>query len=152
RALYKGTVLLIRRALARQAVDPDRAERTIFWDPVFEVCAELEISQSKLSRLFKEFCGNSLAQVIDCVRVERIKKVLRAELKAFVNHGRHGIHGNGEGDDAPGASLGTGNGGGAAAGVGGADPSPPAPLPQGERGERLPGAVDKWAVWGALKE
>ena len=51
RALYKAAVLLIRRELKRFELDEFRAERTVFWDPVAEVCRELEISQSKLTGL-----------------------------------------------------------------------------------------------------
>ncbi len=41
RALYKAAVLLIRRELKRQEVDEFRSERTLFWDPVVEVCREM---------------------------------------------------------------------------------------------------------------
>ncbi len=41
---------------------------TIFWDPVAEVCQNMEISPSKLAAFCKELTGNSLIQVIDSVR------------------------------------------------------------------------------------
>ena len=84
RALYRVVLLLIRRALLRQAEDPFKKERTPYWDPIAEVCRDLEIAPSKLSAFCKEFPGNSLSQVVDCVRAERVKKLMRAELRAFV--------------------------------------------------------------------
>ena len=86
-ALYKAVVLLIKRALAYQATQAI-AERSIYWDPIAEVCRELQIAPSKLSSLCKEFSGNSLSQVVDCVRAERIKKLLRKQIKAFVSNFR----------------------------------------------------------------
>lgn len=85
RALYKATVLLIRRSLAAHEAGPDRAERSIYWDPVAEVCRALEISPSKLTAFLKEHAGHSLIQVIDNVRAERVKRRLRGELREFVN-------------------------------------------------------------------
>jgi AraC-like DNA-binding protein len=84
RALYKATVLLIRRELKRHEVDAFRAERSIFWDPVVEVCRALEISQSKLSAFCKELTGNSLIQVVDSIRAEGVKTTLRAGIRKFV--------------------------------------------------------------------
>jgi AraC-like DNA-binding protein len=103
RALYKATVLLIRRALARRDADPLKAERSVFWDPTAEVCRDLEMAPSALSALCKEFAGHSLSQVIDCVKAEGIRKRLRAELKAFLVK-RVSRVGNG---DAHGATLAT---------------------------------------------
>ena len=84
RALYKAAVLLIRRELKRHEVDEFRSERTVFWDPVVEVCREMEISSSKLSSLCKEFTGNSLIQVIDSVRVESVLGRMREGVRGFV--------------------------------------------------------------------
>lgn len=85
--LYRAVVLLIKRSLAYQA-QQQIAERTIYWDPVGEVCRELDLAQSKLSAICKEVSGNSLSQVVDCVRAERIKKLMRAKVKAFVQEYR----------------------------------------------------------------
>ncbi len=54
RILYKAAVLIIRRELKRHAVDEFRAERSIFQDPVAEVCQAMEISQSKLSSFLRK--------------------------------------------------------------------------------------------------
>ena len=48
RHLYKQAVGLIRRELLRFENDPDKAERTIYWEPVAEVCAWLEIADSQV--------------------------------------------------------------------------------------------------------
>ena len=90
RALYRTVVLLIKRSLLYQA-QHQIAERTIYWDPIAEVCRELEIAPSKLSGLCKELTGNSLSQVIDCVRAERIKKLIKVQVRKFVRESRtHG--------------------------------------------------------------
>ena len=86
-ALYKALVLLIKRSLAYQTVLAIE-ERSIYWDPIAEVCRELEIAPSKLSALCKEHSGHSLSQVIDCVRAERIKKLLKAKIRTFVREFR----------------------------------------------------------------
>ena len=88
RALNKALVLLIRRALGRKDVDTFKNERSIYWDPVAEVCRDLEIAQSKLSSFCREFSGHSLSQVVDCVRAEKVRKVLRAGVRAFVGKWR----------------------------------------------------------------
>lgn len=88
RALYKATMLLVRRALARHDVDPDRAERSVFWDPIAQVCRDLEIAPSKLSALLKEHAGHSLAQMIDNVRADRVRKTLRGGIRRFVGEMR----------------------------------------------------------------
>ena len=82
-ALYKALVLLIKRSLAYQVVLAIE-ERSIYWDPIAEVCRELEIAPSKLSALCKEHSGHSLSQVIDCVRAERIKRLLKVKIGSFV--------------------------------------------------------------------
>ena len=84
RALYRAVVLLVKRALGRAAADAFREERSVCWEPVAEVCRDLEIAPSKLSALMKEFCGHSLIQLIDCVRVERLRKVLKIQVRKFV--------------------------------------------------------------------
>ena len=137
RNLYKATVALIRRELARRDADPLKGERSIFWDPIADVCRELEIAPSKLSALCKEFSGHALSQVVDCVRVERVRKLMRAELKEFVRTLKNRPH--------------------PAAGV------PASALSRGERAttqcatlETEKGVdesepLDRWAVWKALK-
>ena len=84
KTLYKVALLLIKRALGRHEVDPDKADRSVFWDPVAMVARELDIPPSKLSALLKEHCGHSLTQVIDNVRAERLKGKLRAGIRGFL--------------------------------------------------------------------
>ena len=134
RALYKAAVLLIRRELKRHEVDEFRGERTVFWDPVVEVCREMEISQSKLSSFCKELTGNSLIQVIDSIRAESVLEKMRIGVRGFLAEFNGCPHpasdgaarrpspplGRGEGSEAHCASLGTG--------------------------------LDRWVVWKALKK
>jgi len=131
RIICRTAVLLIRRALKRAELDENRAERSIYWDPVVEVCRELEISQSKLSSFCKEFSGNSLTQTVDVVRAERVRKMMRAEIRGFVNALRNGEEKRRQEcrrseQIAHGATLVTGD----------------------SHREKL----DKWAVWGELKK
>ncbi len=93
RIIYNSAVLIIRRELKRHEVDEFRSERTVFWDPVSEVCQSMEICQSKLSRFCKELTGNSLTQVIDSVRAEGLKRKLRAGIKEFLVSGRKEVSG-----------------------------------------------------------
>ena len=153
RALYKCTTLLIKRALAREAVDPFKDERSVYWDPVAEVCRELEIAQSKLSSFLKEFSGSSLTQVIDCVRAERIKKVMGRKIRAFVRefrtHGATLVRGNGGAESTPlpltpNPSPSRGEG----------DRTLPSPARgEGDRSPLVPheGDITHWVVWKALK-
>ena len=87
RALYQVTILLIKRSLAYQAAE-QIAERSIYWDPIAEVCRELQIAPSKLSSFCKELSGHSLSQLIDCVRAERIKKLMKVKIRKFVREFR----------------------------------------------------------------
>ncbi len=96
RIIHTTAVLIIRRELKRHEVDAFKAERSIFWDPVAEVCQAMEISQSKLSRFCKELTGNSLSQVIDSVRAEGLKRKLRAQIKGFLVSGFRGFKVSGE--------------------------------------------------------
>jgi len=107
--IYRAAILLIRRALKRAEMDAINGERTVFWDPVVEVCRGLEISQSKLSAYCKEFSGNSLTQVIDVVRAERVRKMMRAEVREFLEGLKRGVHGqDARATFALGATLGEG--------------------------------------------
>ena len=133
RALYKAAVLLIRRELKRHEADEFRSERTVFWDPVVEVCREMEISQSKLSSFCKELTGNSLIQVIDSIRVESVLGKMKEGIRAFVLESTAPPH--------------------PAVGTAVRRPSP------GGRGEEsaahcasLGTNLDKWAVWKLLKK
>ena len=84
RIIYRTAMLLIRRALKRAELDEIKGERSVFLDPVVEVCRDMEISQSKLSSFCKEFSGNSLTQTVDVVRAERVRKAMRNEIRGFV--------------------------------------------------------------------
>ena len=169
RALYKVVILLIKRSLGREAADPLKAERSVYWDPVAEVCRDLEIAQSKLSSFLKEFSGSSLTQTIDCVRAERIRKLMKRKIRAFVAEFKRRPHPasgtaarrtspGGRGEVAPQcATLVKENG------EAGSTPVPLTPNPSPSRGEgdRLPltvnlspkgeGIITSWDVWNALK-
>jgi len=87
RYLHNLVVLLVRRAFVRVAGGKDEstsAERSVYWEPVSEICLDLEISQSKLSGFLKEFNGLNLKETVDSVRVEVARKMIRAELREVV--------------------------------------------------------------------
>ena len=149
RALYKAAVLLIRRELKRHEVDEFRSERTVFWDPVVEVCREMEISQSKLSSLCKELTGNSLIQVIDSVRVQGVLERMRAGVRGFV--AEYTVPPHPASDTAarrPSPPLGRGDS--SAEGLREFDASAGGtPVPHGASFRTV---FDKWAVWKGLKK
>ncbi len=145
RALYKGAVLFIRKALKRHEEDPERAERTVFWDPVLDVCRAMEIAPSALSRFCKELTGNSLIQVIDSIRAESLRGKLKAGIRSVVI----GFDGRGGSDELPHPRPNSpegreGKGDGFAAG---------AATEKTTHGACLGTVAEKqvWEVWGAMK-
>lgn len=90
------------KALMREAVNGKlfglkdaEDERTIYWEPGPEVCRALEISQSKLTQLMKEYCGSNLPQMADEVRGERVMGRMRKEVRERIA-GWKGRQGEGE--------------------------------------------------------
>ena len=141
RALWKATVLLIRRELkwheAELAEGKNLGERSVYWDPVGEVTRRLGISQSKLSGLLRELTGSNLVQTIDNVKAEGLKGKLRREVREFVVKLRE----EGKREE----TLGRGD-----AETRGKEEA----LAQGATFVTEDGDVaglDKWAVWKALK-
>jgi hypothetical protein len=92
RRVWQATVLLIRRELiwneSEQAdtnVCPTiKGERSVYWDPVPQLTALMELSQSKLSAFCVEHTGSNLVQTIDNVRAESLKRKMRREIREFV--------------------------------------------------------------------
>jgi hypothetical protein len=54
--------------------------RSVFWDPVSEICVYLGIAQEKLSRYCVELTGLRAREFSDKVRVEKLRPVLKAAL------------------------------------------------------------------------
>src|SRR6185295_862322 len=104
RALWKSTVLLIRRELKwdeeERAAGTNAGERSVFWDPAAEVSRWQEISQSKLSSFCKELTGSNLGQTIDNVKAEKLEGKLRKQVREFVHGFRLKVQGStlGEGE------------------------------------------------------
>ena len=149
RALYKAAVLLIRRELKRHEVDEFRSERTVFWDPIVEVCREMEISPSKLSSFCKELTGNSLIQVIDSVRVEGVLERMRAGVRSFI--AEYTVRPHPASDTAarrPSPPLGRGDESARIGGMTAPQNAGGVPVPQCAS---LRMGLDKWAVWKLLK-
>src|SRR5262249_45721770 len=84
RIVYKIAVAIIREELKQHELDAQKEERTIFWDPISEVCQRMEVAPSKLSAFCKELTGLTLIHTIDRVRVEMVKGKLRAEIRGFI--------------------------------------------------------------------
>jgi len=59
-------------------------ERTVYWDPIINVCEVFGISQSALSRFSVELTGLNLRGLVDFVRAESVVKKMRAEAREFV--------------------------------------------------------------------
>lgn len=119
RKLHKIVTLMVKHELLVWEQDPNKEERTIYWNPTVEICRELEIAQSKLSAFLKEFNGLSLSETIDCVKAEKVKGKMRGGLKILLSQrhegtkkaGENGRRGEGEKENggAQGASLGAGS-------------------------------------------
>jgi AraC-like DNA-binding protein len=136
RALIQAAAWLTRRELKFHETDPDKDERSVYWDPLSEVCRELGIARSKLSFYCRELNGLSATQMVDCIRVEQAPKQMREELRAFLKsflEKRTAHHGNTEtlSNTSTYKELTT----------------LPGPLPETGSG----GLPDRWEVWKALK-
>ncbi|MEI6233904.1 MAG: hypothetical protein WCT04_12680 [Planctomycetota bacterium] len=154
RALYKAAVLLIKRALGRHEIDGDKAERSVFWDPVAMVARELDIPPSKLSALLKEFSGHSLIQVIDNCRAAALKGKLRAGVRTFLLGREVGgglaptpHPGGGTAASRPSPSRGEGKGDGSLRSLDrGANGG------NNAQGDCVGREKEVWAVWGELRK
>jgi len=58
-----------------------KAERTVFWDPLPEVCYYLEIAQSKLAQYAKQLTGLGAKDLVDRIRVENLRAKIRERLR-----------------------------------------------------------------------
>lgn len=58
-----------------------KAERTVFWDPLPEVCFYLEIAQSKLAQYARQLTGLGAKDLVDRIRVENLRTKLRERLR-----------------------------------------------------------------------
>src|SRR5579862_3210887 len=59
-------------------------ERTVYWDPIINVCEIFGIAQSALSRFSVELTGLNLRGLVDFVRVESAVKRMRAEARELL--------------------------------------------------------------------
>jgi hypothetical protein len=96
RYLVNAAAWLIRRELKLHDTDPQKDERTVYWDPLVEVCRELQIPRSKLSAYSKEFNGLSVSQLVDALKAERVTLQMRVALRAFLKSLKTAQHGDTE--------------------------------------------------------
>jgi len=76
---------LLRKELLEPQPQPEGLERCIAWDPIYRVTMYLGISQSQLSRFVKASIGASLTELLDMLKMQKVREVMRAELEAYVN-------------------------------------------------------------------
>ena len=85
RLLIKVAKILIRRELRIHEADAERDERTLYWNPLVEVCRYLSIARSKLSSYSQELTGLTATQLCDAVRAENVKAAMKSALRAELN-------------------------------------------------------------------
>ena len=87
RRLVKAAKILIRKHLRMYDSDPEKADRSPYWDPLDEVCEDLEMAKKALSKHCKHLTGLTAGQLCDAVRAEfvkgKIREGLRAKLQGF---------------------------------------------------------------------
>ena len=59
----------------------EKAERTVFWNPLPSICHHLGIARSKLTSFMKELTGVAAHELIDQERVKNLKTKLRDEFR-----------------------------------------------------------------------
>lgn len=64
----------------RASVEALKAERTVFWDPLPEVCFYLEIAPTKLAQYAKQLTGLGAKDLVDRIRVENLRAQIRERL------------------------------------------------------------------------
>jgi len=62
-----------------------KSERTVFWDPLPEVCFYLEIGQSKLAQYSRQSTGLGAKDLVDRIRVENLRASIRERLRKVVS-------------------------------------------------------------------
>jgi len=79
--LYRAVKTVMREVMGNKfkGLDGAEDERGIYWDPVAEVCRSMEVSQSKLSALCREYSGDNLSQTADVVRAEGVERRMRGK-------------------------------------------------------------------------
>src|SRR5579862_3186088 len=93
--LYRVTKALMRESIHGKfrGLEGAEDERTIYWEPTGEVCKMLEISQSKLTQLIKEYSGSNLPKLADEVRGEKVMARMRAEIQFKMQNSKFKIEG-----------------------------------------------------------
>jgi len=80
RKIFREFERRVRAALAEQATDAEKDERSFLWDPIAAICFDLGIARRKLSALTKELTGMAAHDVVDKIRAETIEAKISAEL------------------------------------------------------------------------
>lgn len=65
----------------KEALVALKAERSVFWDPLPEVCFYLEIGQSKLAQYARQTTGLGAKDLVDRIRVENLRAAIRERLR-----------------------------------------------------------------------
>lgn len=71
-------------AAMKASVEELKRERSVFWDPLPEVCFYLEIGQSKLAQYSRQLTGLGAKDLVDRIRVEKLRASIRERLRKVV--------------------------------------------------------------------
>jgi AraC-like DNA-binding protein len=84
--------------LLRYEMEQEKAKpniyHTVFWDPLPQVCFALGIARAQLTRLSREATGLSAHELVDAIRVEKVKERMKEEVRRFLD-GETGGRGDG---------------------------------------------------------
>jgi AraC-like DNA-binding protein len=71
--------------LLRYEMEQEKAKpniyHTVFWDPLPQVCFSLGIARAQLTRLSREATGLSAHELVDAIRVEKVKEKMKAAVR-----------------------------------------------------------------------
>jgi len=63
------------------AIEALKAERSVFWDPLPEMCFYLQIAQAKLAQYSRQLTGLGAKDLADRIRVETLRSQIRERLR-----------------------------------------------------------------------
>ena len=83
RRLMRAIIQLLKFEMA-EADKVDDEVRSFMWDPLPKICHYLGISRAKLTRFSKEEMGLSAHEIVDAIRVQKLKERMKESLRETV--------------------------------------------------------------------
>jgi AraC-like DNA-binding protein len=76
---------LLRYEMEQEQAKPN-IYHTVFWDPLPQVCFALGIARAQLTRLSREATGLSAHELVDAIRVEKVKEKMKEEVRKRIQN------------------------------------------------------------------